>query len=137
MRGVALAALLLWTTRRQWTRLTPERRQAEFAVCALGMLVFSPLLRQYYLVWAVPALVLLAQLALNVDAPRSRRAAWLGVGVWVVGMAAWIWPLPRLLGAHLIMLIVMGILLLWTTRVSHAREVNVNNVISGRQLKRI
>ena len=134
--ATALAVLLVWVTRRQWARLAPERRRAELGVYALGMLVFSPLLRQYYLVWAVPALVLLAQLALNPDASRARRAARFGVGVWAVGMVAWIEPLPRLLGAHLVMLLVMGVLLLWATRAGYTRDTNVNNVISGRQLKR-
>ncbi len=118
--AVLLAGGLLWATRRPWQQLSDARRHAELAAYALGMLVFSPLLRQYYLVWALPALVLLAKTARTTApapagaAPRLARA---GLGVWVVGMLAWAWPPPRLLGAHLLMLVAMGFFLLWATRV--------------------
>jgi hypothetical protein len=60
---VLLLAGLVWGTRRTWEALPINRRHAEAAVYAIGMLVFSPLLRQYYLVWSVPGLVLLARAA--------------------------------------------------------------------------
>ncbi len=120
--AVILFALLAWTTRRPWERLTLDQRHAEAAAYAIGMLVFSPLLRQYYLVWAVPGLVLLARLASGgvptaASARRwsSRRLGWAGLAIWAGGMLAWIWPTARLLGAHLIMLIALGATLLYAT----------------------
>lgn len=116
-RGIAglLLAALLWTTRRPWVGLAPERGQAEVAVYAMGMLVFSPLLRTYYLVWALPAVVLLGGMAADQGAPRSRRAGWIGLGVWTAGMLAGAWPLARLHGVHLLMLLALGVLLLGAT----------------------
>lgn len=108
-----LGALLLLGTRRSWSRLTDARRRSEFAVYAIGMLVFAPLLRQYYLVWAVPALVLLARQAADGMTPCERRRGWTGVAVWLIGMTAWVFPITREAGAHLFMLIVLGVLLLW------------------------
>ena len=113
--GVLLAALM-WATRRSWSGLAPQRRHAEAAVYAISMLVFSPLLRQYYLVWAVPALALLARMAVDETAPRAQRLGQVGLGVWALGMIVWIWPLARVLGAHLFMLLVLGVLLLCATR---------------------
>ena len=125
---VLLLAGLVWGTRRTWEALPINRRHAEAAVYAIGMLVFSPLLRQYYLVWAVPGLVLLARAAAGGDvaqghrtslrqtAPSGRRCGRIGMLVWALGLLAWIWPLPRVFGAHLVMLIAMGILLLCATR---------------------
>lgn len=116
--GVLLLALL-WVTRRPWHQLSPHRRHAEAAVYAIGMLVFSPLLRQYYLVWAVPALVLLARIAVDNTAMssgvRSQRLGQVGLVVWAAGMVAWAWRIARVLGAHLLMLITIGVLLLWAT----------------------
>ncbi|MCH7870299.1 MAG: DUF2029 domain-containing protein, partial [Planctomycetes bacterium] len=53
-----LALGLAVTTRRPAAALTRAARQAEFAAYLIAMLVFSPLLRQYYLVWCLPALLL-------------------------------------------------------------------------------
>ena len=117
--GVLLLALI-WTTRQPWDRLSLRRRHAEAAVYAIGMLVFSPLLRQYYLVWAVPALVLLARIAVDntavPPATRSQRLGQIGLAVWALGMLAWAWRVARIVGAHLLMLIAVSILLLWATR---------------------
>jgi hypothetical protein len=75
------------------------------------MLVFSPLLRQYYLVWALPALVLCVRAAVGI-ARVARTAGRIGVAVWLAGMVAWLWPEPRSYGAHLVMLIVLATLVL-------------------------
>ena len=117
--GGLLLALLL-ATRRPWPQLSISRCRAEMAVYAIGMLVFSPLLRQYYLVWAIPGLVLLARVAADEGSRRARRLGLLGLGVWTVGMLAWMWPSARIVGAHLVMLIVLSVLLLWTPRVAPA-----------------
>ncbi len=110
---VLLLAGLVCATRRPWRDLGETRRHCEGAVYAIGMLVFAPLLRQYYLVWALPGLALLARAAASQQSGRMRSLGWSGLAVWTVGMVAWIWPLARVLGAHLLMLIVMGVLLLW------------------------
>jgi hypothetical protein len=125
--GALLLAGVAWRTRRPWTALSVERRHAEAAVYALGMLVFSPLLRQYYLVWAIPALVLLASRAalappsVSQEPPRKgsavpHRLGWAGLMIWVLGMLGWLWRLARVCGVQLFMLIALGVLLLRATR---------------------
>ncbi|MBL8880282.1 MAG: DUF2029 domain-containing protein [Phycisphaerales bacterium] len=79
------------------------------AIWMIGMLVFSPLMRQYYLIWAWPAVALLADQSLRSIATRTPRCAWVGLGAWLIGMAIWPMPLVRLAGAHLAMLIVVAI----------------------------
>jgi hypothetical protein len=111
----ALGIALLVSTRRAWPQLSVRRRHAEAAVYMLGLMVFSPLLRQYYLVWAFPAVVLFAQLAAHVESARERWIGRAGLLIWLAGMLAWIRPEPRLMGAHLLMLIVLGVFLLWGT----------------------
>ena len=123
--AAGLLAALLWSTRRPWGLLTEPRRRAEAAAYALALLVVSPLVRQYYLVWALPAVVLLARGAVGErgaadevgSEPPRPRAARIGLAVWTAGMALWLWPTARLCGAHLIMLVVLGGLLLAATRV--------------------
>lgn len=110
--SAALLAGLLWATRRPWGRLSVNGRRIEAAAYAVGLLVFSPLLRQYYLVWVFPGLLLLARAAADPTVRALRRVAWAGLAVWTAGMVAWIWPVTRLLGAHLIMVISLGVLLL-------------------------
>jgi hypothetical protein len=123
---IALAIALLWQTRRPvpfgWQRhpasasmSTIEPRdpwRVEAAVYLVAMLVFSPLLRTYYLVWALPGLVLLSRWALD---DRGRRLQWLGqsgIVLWVAGMLAWMSDAARSYGVHLIMLIALGGILL-------------------------
>lgn len=110
--SAVLLAGLLWATRRPWGRLSVNGRRIEAAAYAVGLLVFSPLLRQYYLVWVFPGLLLLARAAADPTVRALRRVGWVGLGVWTAGMVAWIWPVTRLLGAHLVMVIGMGVLLL-------------------------
>lgn len=109
--GVLLAGLLL-VTRRPWKRLTAAGRHAEAAVYATALLALSPLLRQYYLVWVFPGLLLLARAAAAPMVSALRRVGWAGLIVWTAGMAAWIWPATRVCGAHLVMVVGLGILLL-------------------------
>ncbi len=136
--GTILAGMLLlgliWRTRQPWSRLVPMERRGEAAVYLVAINALSPLVRQYYLVWAVPALVLLALHADNSDA-RVRRCTWTGLAIWLIGMLLWMWPPARLWGAHLLMLIAVGLLLLLA--LGYARRASVNSVISGRQLNRI
>jgi hypothetical protein len=54
------------------------------------MLWFTPLLRQYYLIWAYPAVaVLLERVCGHRLAGRSARIAWLALAVWAISMIAW------------------------------------------------
>ncbi len=105
--GITLVLLLalVWATRRSWAALTSTQRQAEFAAYALAMLALSPLVRQYYLVWALPGLVWFARGALT---PPETRIGWVGLVIWVAGMALWPWPAARVVGAHLVMLLILG-----------------------------
>lgn len=104
-----LALVLLWRTRRAARDLAPSSLRQEAAVYALAMVAFSPLLRQYYLIWALPALAILIT---RVSLPRGATVAWVAVGVWLLSMAAWASPIARDYGANMIALFVIGGLLL-------------------------
>lgn len=112
--AVLLAVGLLaavWLAGRNVDRV---RRLAEAATFALAMLIFSPLLRTYYLVWTGPALAL-AGFWLAPRASRSERLRGGGVLVfWLSGMIGWLMEDARLIGVHLWMLIAIGVLLLLT-----------------------
>ncbi len=110
--GLLLGVVFLAALHRPWNRLTVDQRHAEAAAVAVGMLVFSPLLRQYYLVWVLPALILFATSATTHQRMRLRMTGRIGLAVWTIGMIAWIWPITRVMGAHLVMLIALGVLLL-------------------------
>ena len=109
---------LIWRTRRPWRLLAPGERQLEFAAYLLGMIVFSPLVRQYYLAWALPALLLFVCLARPDREPLRRmsqslqRVGWAGIAIWLLGMFAWAWEPARVCGAHWLMLVLLAGLLL-------------------------
>lgn len=115
VRGGLLLALL-WATRLPWARLTPTRRRAEGAAYAVALLVLAPLLRQYYLVWAAPALLLLTAAAAAGPTRGEQRLGRAGAALWAAGMLAWAWPLSRVAGVHLLMLMLLAALLLAATR---------------------
>ena len=112
-RGVLaiLLVVLLWWSRAPWPKLAREPRQVEFAVYLLGMMVFAPLLRQYYLVWALPALVLFVRWASERLPGRRRLTGGAGMALWVLGMLLWLSEAARACGAHWLMLVGMGALL--------------------------
>jgi hypothetical protein len=120
--GAALLAALVWQTRRPGRVLGAGRLRVEGAAYALGMLVFSPLLRQYYLVWALPALVLLGRVSADPGAGSRRKYGPLGLWIWTAGMLAWVSPGARLLGVHLVMLLLVGAMLLATRTDGGARS---------------
>lgn len=105
-----LLVALLWRTRQAAHLLGVAQRRAEWAAYAIAMLVLSPLVRQYYLAWVLPALVLLASRAVGDCGRRSG----IGLAVWTLGMLAWMWPMQawgeaaRLGGLHLAMLLAIG-----------------------------
>ena len=113
--SLSLAALLALglavTTRRPAAALTRAAQRAEFAAYLIAMLVLSPLLRQYYLVWCLPALLVLVGLVSHPPSPRSRRLGHAGLAIWMAGMAAWLWPTARVYGVHLLMLACIAALL--------------------------
>lgn len=114
-----LAIGLLWATRRRLGRLSATRAYAEAAAYCIAMLVFAPLLRQYYLVWALPALVLLAEGALPGGTSKgSRERTWATAGllIWAAGMLAWLSETARTYGAHLLMLAIVGFVVLRVVR---------------------
>ena len=79
------------------------------AVYLIAMLVLSPLVRTYYLVWALPALVLLADAAVHAPPGRSRALGRIGLALWLLGMLAWTLAVARTYGVHLIMLIGLAV----------------------------
>jgi hypothetical protein len=118
---LVLAAVLAWLTRHSgpWLRrqrvsdaTLRDRCRTEAAVYLVAMLVFSPLLRTYYLVWVLPGLVLLVRYGLDERVRALQRLGQIGVVLWLLGMVAWMSEAARAYGAHLIMLIALaGILL--------------------------
>lgn len=116
-RGALLVLLgvLIWLTRGRWGGLPVTRRRAEFAVYLLAMMVLAPLVRQYYLAWALPALMVLILWARG-EPPGRARLGWLGIGVWLAGMLAWTWEPARVCGAHWLMLCTLGGVLLGGVR---------------------
>jgi len=107
---------LLWATRRRLPGDDGFGWRAEAATYALAMLIFAPLLRQYYLIWALPGLVLLARIAIDPIGGRRQRLGQVGLALWLAGMLAWLAPTARAYGAHLLMLILLGIVLLSAAR---------------------
>lgn len=117
---IGLAAALLWLTRRRWKNsqrqiVSDERRRwrIEAAVYLLAMLIFAPLLRTYYLVCALPALILLVQDAVRATQTPARRLGRVGLALWLLGMLAWTSEAARAYGAHLIVLVALAGILLW------------------------
>lgn len=124
---ILLAIVLIWLTRRSIPRgmdvldaKVRDRFRIEVAVYLLAMLVFSPLLRTYYLVWALPALVLLARFALDERTRLPQRLGRIGLALWLLGMLAWVSNTARTGGVHLIVLIALAGILLGLGSVSSA-----------------
>lgn len=105
-----LAALLLLLVVAAPVSRGAGRRAARwgFARFCLAMVALSPLLRQYYLVWAVPVLLL----AIADIRRRSVRGLLLAL-IWLAGMVAWLSPTARTYGAHLVMLVMLLVLSAW------------------------
>lgn len=112
--AAALFVALLWLTRRAARTLPAETLRSEWAVYAIAMLALAPLVRQYYLVWALPGLV---RLASGAEARRGRLAV-AGLAIWTLGMLAWVSPVEawgeaaRQGGVHLAVLLAIGAVLL-------------------------
>lgn len=109
-RGVLVALLLslLAATRHAWQHLSPRARRGELVLYLLAMMFLSPLMRQYYLAWALPALVLISIAATQHVTPQTGRAALVGLVVWVLGMLLWMWQPARVAGAHWLMLVLLA-----------------------------
>lgn len=110
IKAVLLAALI-WATRRPPGEMHVDALRRGAAMYLLAMLFLSPLVRQYYLIWALPALLLLLQ-----DAARGATAGqrWIGraaAGLWILGLPALAWDTAREYGVHLVMLIALAGLL--------------------------
>lgn len=125
-RGVALllGIALVWLTRRPIRAAEGaaagdaeivDGMRMEAAVYLLAMLIFSPLLRTYYLVWAAPTVLLLTRTALDERVRPAQRAGQVGFALWLLGMLAWVSEAARACGVHLLMLIGLGGILLWLT----------------------
>ena len=118
---LGLLVVLVWLTRS--ARITRaeddlpsnpagEEMRSGTAIYLIAMLVLSPLLRTYYLIWAWPGLVLIARQSLDERHHRAQRLGQIGLLVWTVGMLAWLSDAARAGGAHLIMLIALAAILI-------------------------
>ncbi len=116
-----LLVVLVWSTR---SARIPEKKEKMpsnragsdtrygTALYLIAMLVLSPLLRTYYLIWAWPGLVLIAHRALDESNRRAQRLGQIGLLVWTVGMLAWLSDAARAGGMHLTMLIALAAILI-------------------------
>ena len=113
-----LAGGLIWVTRRPLTRDGSKGAPAQFdaGLYLLGLLVLSPLLRTYYLVWAIPALTLLTRTALRSTSGFGRLPARIAIAIWIAGMVGWTSETARSYGVHLWMLIAIAVLLVIVQR---------------------
>jgi hypothetical protein len=111
MSGVLLIALLLMT-RRPLKTLDDRQMWGEFAVYCLAMLIFSPLLRQYYFVWVLPAVLFFAADAMGAaKGNRRQRLGQIGLAIWLVANVLWPFDVFRNYGGHLLIFVVMALLL--------------------------
>jgi len=86
--GGCVAVLL--TIVRRGPRGSVAGQRITFTMWLLFMLWFTPLLRQYYLIWAYPAIaVLLDRLATHRLTDNGAATVWVALGVWILSMAAW------------------------------------------------
>jgi alpha-1,2-mannosyltransferase len=117
-RGIAragwllLAGALIWATRKPRARAGSDAADAHYdtSLYLLGLLLLSPLLRTYYLVWAIPALHVLARTALRSTAGCGRLPARIALTIWIAGMVGWASVPARYYGVHLWMLIAIAVL---------------------------
>lgn len=121
---LVLACGLIWVTRRPLARddLGGCQPQLQFdaSLYLLGLLLLSPLLRTYYLVWAIPAVHALAKTALWPTPLGGRATARAAIVIWIVGMLGWTSVTARTYGVHLWMLIAIAVLLVVVNRARDA-----------------
>ncbi len=110
LKAVLLAALI-WFTRRPWRELELTEGRREAALFLLAMLVLSPLVRQYYLIWALPALFVLLATAMSGGTAGQRWIGRVAAGLWIAGLPALASATARELGFHLMLLIALAVLL--------------------------
>jgi hypothetical protein len=105
---IAAFVALVWLTRRRGT--SSADWPALSALWMLAMFWPSPMTRHYYLAWAFPAIVVVwATLLRTWNEPRLRHTigtalSIAALAVWLIGVAALGWNLPRWYGLHLAVL---------------------------------
>lgn len=116
VKGLSLAVAgglllgLVYLTRRPIKQLDERHVWFEFAAFCLAMLIFSPLLRQYYFVWVLPAVLLFA--AEGMTRVGRHRFGQIGIALWLLGNLAWPSVLMREYGWHLLTFAAMAAMLL-------------------------
>lgn len=120
----AAGALLLLAARRRWNDLDARSRFAEFAAFMVGMQALSPLMRQYYLVWTIPALAVVIA-ALERRENDAIKPSIVVMASWFAGLAAWLSPLARSYGANLLALFLIGVASLRYAAVARRRVANL------------
>lgn len=142
--GTLAGAFLLlawgtWSTRS--TGGVGDGQQVFPVVAALWLLAMfwpSPMMRHYYLAWALPAIAIIGAVVGPSGTGRvsSRGAsawpvavhawAWLAVVGWAVGVACLGWRVARWYGVHLLALALLAIALAWIVAVLNARHLKKN-----------
>lgn len=124
--GGAFVLLCAATWRTAGSRHPPET-QAAAAVWMLAMFWPSPMMRHYYLAWALPALVIVWQTLLATRQPaatRHRSGRTLAIGactVWGIGAACLGWRVVRWYGIHLAALAFLTAAAAWAWDLTHRR----------------
>jgi hypothetical protein len=116
----AMALLVLavgFVCRRPGRELSPGQWASENALIVLATLWFSPLVWSYHPTAATPALALILS--------RGSQHNWLSwtVGLlWLLGMVLLAWPVARTYGDLLWVSLLVGAVLVWTSRPTAARQ---------------
>lgn len=134
-----LALVMLTCTGQAWG----DSQREWFALSALWMLamfVVTPLMRPYYLSWALPAVVVVYKALLEQRAERPGRwtpgmvLAAVSLVMWMVGVAGLGWEVARWYGLHLLVLALLAASTAWACRLArseHERDTRPAVAVSG------
>ncbi len=116
---VGFVAASVWVGRRPG----PLAEHGLFALWCVAMMWFAPLMRQYYLVWALPAVWVLLDQAGRHGRARTRGWACLAaLAAWGIGLAGWAIPEFRAVGGSQWVNLVMIAALAWEGACSRRSE---------------
>lgn len=97
--------------RRSGRDLTPEQWASEISLIVLSTLWFSPLVWSYHPTAATPALAILVA-----RSPKHTRLVWAVAALWLLSQILLAWPVARAAGVLLWANLLVGAVLVWTSR---------------------
>jgi hypothetical protein len=110
----------MYYCRRAWYNTSPSQWSAEISLMLLGTLWFSPVVWGYHPTSVVPAMALVLSRA--DQHPRIARGMAL---LWLASLALFGVPLARVLGHATLASLVLGVAMVWVSRVPTCRAVAV------------